>query len=451
MATKLNPYGTIYQEHLTRRLILELMTFKSGRHTNKDELNTSIQKLRNRIGEWYNSNLHQPVTSGSIKIIGLYNQCLKDHGYDSEFQLNDNGVTYSDFSSAESIASDLRELNDVNEDLNPRNDIVENVNNSKDNSMEIEHSVNNANLTDINTNVKSDDIANNGIGETINSAIVNNCNAIDMSKGEMPECNADANTMNTDPPDSNLISAENEGYQTQGRKRGRVPSNESIPSKKLTRSNSLPLQNKFNVLANLPDTDNNQDPTNAISQTKIPPVTMRKPVNYPDLLKQINEKEGIKCNAKEAGEFIKLFCETPRDVRNLTEFLDKSNKENFVIPGKVVKPIKIVIKGLPIDMDLDEIKTEFVNKKFRVEKVNQLKRTITLMVPLMRPFTQLPKFHDNSLPCSSTPECVQIRNQGKPLCMKIQCNLASRVKNPIIDVVRKFGDGGIGPGAVLVT
>ncbi|GBN93966.1 hypothetical protein AVEN_25541-1 [Araneus ventricosus] len=73
-----------------------------------------------------------------------------------------------------------------------------------------------------------------------------------------------------------------------------------------------------------------------------------------------------------AGEFIKLFCETPNHVRALTDFLDQ--KEYFVIPGRAEKPIKIVIKGLPIDMDLEEIKTELISKKFRVDKVNQLKK-----------------------------------------------------------------------------
>ncbi|GBM22914.1 hypothetical protein AVEN_136339-1 [Araneus ventricosus] len=111
---------------------------------------------------------------------------------------------------------------------------------------------------------------------------------------------------------------------------------------------------------------------------------MTKPVNYRDLLKQINEIEGIKCNAKEAGEFIKLFCETARDVKKLTEFLDKNNKEYFVIPGKAVKPIKVVIKGLPKDTDLDEIKTELVNKEFRVEKVNQLKSSAELLPHLLQ-------------------------------------------------------------------
>ncbi|GBM08946.1 hypothetical protein AVEN_170190-1 [Araneus ventricosus] len=123
-----------------------------------------------------------------------------------------------------------------------------------------------------------------------------------MSWGEMPECNADAEIMNIDPPDSNSTDVEQDGYQTQGH------------------------------------TGNNQGPTNAISLTKtpkIPPVTLEKPGNYRDLIKQINEKEGIKCNAKEAGEFVKLFCETPRDVRSLVDFLDENNKEYFVIPGRI--------------------------------------------------------------------------------------------------------------------
>ncbi|GBN71727.1 hypothetical protein AVEN_270927-1 [Araneus ventricosus] len=107
---------------------------------------------------------------------------------------------------------------------------LEQAGNYKVNSMEIEHSANNVIIADMTTNIKSDNIEIDSIGEVINTVIANNCNEIDMSKGEMPECNAEI--MNIDSPDSNLISAENDGYQTQGRKRGRVPSNESIPSKK---------------------------------------------------------------------------------------------------------------------------------------------------------------------------------------------------------------------------
>ncbi|GBL57844.1 hypothetical protein AVEN_85441-1, partial [Araneus ventricosus] len=95
---------------------------------------------------------------------------------------------------------------------------------------------------------------------------------------------------------------------------------------------------------------------------------MKRSNDYRDLIKQINEVEKIPCKAKEAGEFIKLFCETPNHVRTLTDFLDKKEKEYFVIPGRTEKPIKVVIKGLPIDMDLEEIKNDLVSKKFRVDK-----------------------------------------------------------------------------------
>ncbi|GBN23501.1 hypothetical protein AVEN_152547-1 [Araneus ventricosus] len=100
---------------------------------------------------------------------------------------------------------------------------------------------------------------------------------------------------------------------------------------------------------------------------------MKRAIDYRDLLKQINEVEKIPCKAKEAGEFIKLFCQTPKNVRALTDFLDKG-KEYFVIPGRAEKPVKVVIKGLPLDMDLDEIEAELTSKNFRVDKVIQLKK-----------------------------------------------------------------------------
>ncbi|GBM64172.1 hypothetical protein AVEN_89026-1 [Araneus ventricosus] len=276
----------MYHQRLQRHIIMELDAVSTGKYTNKDELNAGIQKLRQKIGEWHNFNLHHSQSDDrtSIKIIGKYNKCPRVNGYDSKFELDDNENNYSDFSSAESIVSDKDEINDVKADINPCNDIVEKASNSKDNPMEIEHSIKNVNPTDINTNDNSDDIKNNGIGDDhINSVIVNNCDAINKSKGKMPDPNANENVMNIDPPVSNVNNMGNDGYQTQGRKRGRVPSNETIPSKKLTRSNSLLLQNKFNVFANLPDSGSNQDQTNEVSQTKtpqIPPVTMKKPVNY---------------------------------------------------------------------------------------------------------------------------------------------------------------------------
>ncbi|GBM43178.1 hypothetical protein AVEN_50102-1 [Araneus ventricosus] len=97
---------------------------------------------------------------------------------------------------------------------------------------------------------------------------------------------------------------------------------------------------------------------------------MKRSIDYRDLLKQ--------CKAKEAGEFVKLFCQTPKDIKALIDFPDKKGKKYFVIPERAEKPIKVVIKGLPLDMDLDEIKAELTSKNFSVDKVNQLKKYKTM-------------------------------------------------------------------------
>ncbi|GBN46631.1 hypothetical protein AVEN_228660-1 [Araneus ventricosus] len=242
-----------YNARLQSRVISATSRIRDIQHFKRDGPEDSIQQLRQRMGEWYEFNLHHNVATRNMRInlVTLYNNCLGKLGLESEFEINDDGISHSDRSSAASPASDRSEINDAVVELNPRNETFEQASNCKDNSMVIEHSVNPSD-----TNVKSNDIANNVIGETANSVIVNNCNVIDKTKAELPECNADAEIMNIDSPVGKSVSAENNGYQTQGRKRGRVPSNESIPSKKLTRSNSLPLQNKFNALANLPDTEN---------------------------------------------------------------------------------------------------------------------------------------------------------------------------------------------------
>ncbi|GBN89441.1 hypothetical protein AVEN_223697-1 [Araneus ventricosus] len=196
---------------------------------------------------------------------------------------------------------------------------------------------------------------------------------------EITADDADTQFMNVDPTDSNNLNVNKEimdsdNFTFQGRRRKRAPSNKTAPSKKIATDSGLPLKNSYDVLAKLPAEDNPSNQTDKVKTAttpKIVPIMMKRSNDYRDLIKQINEVEKIPCKAKEAGEFIKLFCETPNHVGALTDFLDKKEKESFVIPGSAEKPIKLVIKGLPIDMDLEEIKSELVSKKFRVDKVNK--------------------------------------------------------------------------------
>ncbi|GBN26946.1 hypothetical protein AVEN_264116-1 [Araneus ventricosus] len=158
---------------------------------------------------------------------------------------------------------------------------------------------------------------------------------------------ADSQFMNVDPTDSynsnvNKETMDSDNFTTQGRRRKRAPSNKIESSKKIATDSGLPLKNSYEVLANLPaegNPSNQTDKVKTATTPKIVPIMMRRSNDYRDLIKQINEVENIPCRAKEAGEFIKLFCDTPNHVRALTDFLDKKEKEYFVIPGRTERPI----------------------------------------------------------------------------------------------------------------
>ncbi|KAF8789917.1 Nucleic-acid-binding protein transposon like protein [Argiope bruennichi] len=106
----------------------------------------------------------------------------------------------------------------------------------------------------------------------------------------------------------------------------------------------------------------------------MPPIMLRRIAEYPVLLKRINTVQKIKCTAKETGEFVKLFVDTTDDVRKLTKYLEEQNLEYYVISDKAEKPVKIVIKGLPINTDVEEIKNELTQLDYQVQKVNQFRK-----------------------------------------------------------------------------
>ncbi|GBM85443.1 Nucleic-acid-binding protein from transposon X-element [Araneus ventricosus] len=219
-----------------------------------------------------------------------------------------------------------------------------------------------------------------------NNRVINNCIVYDTPGEEITAQDDGDNIMINDAtnnkPNSNInITNENclqinEDFQIQNRKRGWTSAQKNATNKKIN-SDSIPLQNKFSPLANLPTAESTQDQAINVNQGKTPkisPITLKKPTNYRELFRRINEVEKIKCIAKEAGEFLKLHCTTPDDDKKLTDYFDKNQNEYFVTPRKTNKPIKVVIKGLPKETDTEDINEELINKNFRVEKVNQLKK-----------------------------------------------------------------------------
>ncbi|GBN56332.1 Nucleic-acid-binding protein from transposon X-element [Araneus ventricosus] len=393
-------------------------------------INHVLQTTRKDMGKWHDLISHHPVCFNefSAKLITKYNRFLNRQGYPDEYVLNDGARTYSDSSATVSVTSDISDLDHDMSDNAVEKAYIENETNSgeinntvkemSENKINVSHSVANVSNIDngdhtamdidkLNINTpntsrvdvnndeasgstsdppRSKDIVMPNVPKNPDNRVINNCIVYDMPGEEITaQDDGDKIMVNDAPnnkPNSNInITNENclqnnEDFQIQNRKRGWTSPPKNANNKKIN-SDSIPLQNRFSPLANLPTAESTQDQANNVNQGKTPkisPITLKKPENYRELLRRINEVEKIKCIAKETGEFLKLHCTSPDDAKKLTDFFDKNQNEYFVTSRKTSKPIKIVIKGLPKETDTEDIKEELINKNFRVEKVNQLKK-----------------------------------------------------------------------------
>ncbi|GFU07897.1 PRE_C2HC domain-containing protein [Trichonephila clavipes] len=121
-----------------------------------------------------------------------------------------------------------------------------------------------------------------------------------------------------------------------------------------------------------------QDKTDQVKTIEIPkpkppnPIHLKIKDNFRTQLKLIYQNfTGI--TNKTSGEFVKLFTKDDDEHHNLRRFL-QGNKdfEFFSVKPKTNKPIKVVIKGLPIFPRIQDIQSDLEEDGFTIEKVSQL-------------------------------------------------------------------------------
>ncbi|GFT96401.1 nucleic-acid-binding protein from transposon X-element [Trichonephila clavipes] len=88
-------------------------------------------------------------------------------------------------------------------------------------------------------------------------------------------------------------------------------------------------------------------------------------------MKIINEKFP-KIRSRPTGEFIKLYTDELKQYHVLLTFVEKVKFEFYEIKPKNERPIKVVLKGLPRNFKVEEIKADLEELGFTPEKVNQL-------------------------------------------------------------------------------
>ncbi|GFV77151.1 uncharacterized protein TNCV_1771631 [Trichonephila clavipes] len=112
-----------------------------------------------------------------------------------------------------------------------------------------------------------------------------------------------------------------------------------------------------------------------------PPIHLKIKKNIRDQLKSIYQKFPDITN-KSSREFIKLITKDIEEYHALTNFLEEDKDfEFFSLKPKPIKPIKIVVKGLPIFIKTHEIQSDLEEEGFTIENVSQLlsKKTKTTL------------------------------------------------------------------------
>ncbi|GFU10339.1 transposable element Tcb1 transposase [Trichonephila clavipes] len=116
-----------------------------------------------------------------------------------------------------------------------------------------------------------------------------------------------------------------------------------------------------------------------------------------------------------AREVVQIFCKPPDEHRIVTDYLKEISEEFYVIDPPDSRPLKVVIKGLPISTEIDEIQEDLTSQGFSVEKVAQLTRSKTK--------SPLPIFMVELEKKSDSPDIFKMK---KCCCLTVQIDAFNR-------------------------
>ncbi|GBM90156.1 hypothetical protein AVEN_20280-1 [Araneus ventricosus] len=136
-------------------------------------------------------------------------------------------------------------------------------------------------------------------------------------------------------------------------------------------NDSVVSENKYDSLS----VDDNKVEQGVIIPIKSPPpIMLKRTEHFIQDLKKINDEWGP-VESKLGGPYIKLFTQSDEASHSLTKFLKTNDMGYFIIVPRSERPIKVVIRGLPRDQNVDVLKKALVEEyEFVVDKVVQLTR-----------------------------------------------------------------------------
>ncbi|GBM91364.1 Nucleic-acid-binding protein from transposon X-element [Araneus ventricosus] len=123
----------------------------------------------------------------------------------------------------------------------------------------------------------------------------------------------------------------------------------------------IKTSNKFNELTNLDE-----------DKTQIPTINLKMDSNYNLILQEINKLYPETENKLIRG-FINIKTNSLENREGIINLLKKNGKEFILSESNEDRPLKVVIKYLPVDQDKDVLKSILEENGFKILRIGQLK------------------------------------------------------------------------------
>ncbi|CAH2021056.1 unnamed protein product [Acanthoscelides obtectus] len=126
--------------------------------------------------------------------------------------------------------------------------------------------------------------------------------------------------------------------------------------------------------------------------TGVPPINIEGTAEWSSLSRMMNSKGIQFSKARTAGTSVKVFTNTPADYRQLVALLESIKRPFFTYQLKEDRMDQRVIRGLPREMSVNDIKEDLVSQGIADAVVQQLtSRTTKKPLPLFLVKTKMPE------------------------------------------------------------
>ncbi|CAH2017735.1 unnamed protein product [Acanthoscelides obtectus] len=129
-----------------------------------------------------------------------------------------------------------------------------------------------------------------------------------------------------------------------------------------------------------------------MSGTGVPPISIEGTADWSSLSRMMNSKGIQFSKARTAGNSVKVFTNTPADYRQLVALLESIKRPFFTYQLKEDRMDQRVIRGLPREMSVNDIKEDLVSQGIADAEVQQMtSRTTKKPLPLFLVKTKMPE------------------------------------------------------------